>query len=157
MKHTMFTLNAAAAKLVEAYKKAITHYQTIMPLALSISADAPSDYSALQSDAASGKLAVTEAFSETAIYGKAGNVTFRIFHDYGHLIYKKEFTTSQEVELALMQWNDIAGHIEGEWRTVCYKVYIADTVEQSRHESIHGEFPKDQKAFVAKILKNGLR
>lgn len=148
-----FILSAAAAHLVQAYKKAISVYHSELPLELSVCRHAPSDYSTLYAEAKNQNiLRVTDEFSETSIYGTSGNITFRIFHDYGHLMYRKQFTTEQEVELANIQWDDIAVHIPREWRKVCKVVYLADTVEQSLYESGCGEFPKDQKEFVLGFL-----
>ena len=158
MKGTKFLLAAVAEKLVAAYKAQIEEYQTwgAKPLELGISDNAPSTYEALCEEAKKGKLTVTTEFSNTAIYGIAGNVTFRVFHDFGHLIYNKEFTTRDEVELAKIQWQDIKLHIEPEWRELVNVVYTADTVEQSQYEAEHGKFPEDQKAFVLDRLDNYL-
>ena len=155
MKGSKFLLAAIAEKLVAAYKAQIEEYQTLgaKPLELGISDNAPSTYEALCEEAKQGKLTVTTEFSNTAIYGIAGNVTFRVFHDFGHLIYNKEFTTNDEVELATMQWQDIKFRIEPEWQQICAVVYYADTVYQSRYEAEHGKFPDDQKAFVLAKLE----
>lgn len=156
MANNRFVLTACAAILVEAYKKAITEYQAIMPLALGIEHDAPETYAALCANCEAGKLVVTKAFSAFAIYGEAGNVTFRVFHDYGHLLYGKNFTTKQEVELAYLQWQDVKKHIPQEWVAVAHTVYFADTVEQSLFEQETGAFPVDQKAFVQRRLDHSL-
>lgn len=150
MHGTKFLLAAIAEKLVAAYKAQIAEYQTLgkQPLELGISDNAPSTFEALCEEAKLGRLTVTTEHSKTAIYGLSGNVTFRVFHDFGHLLYNKEFTTADEVDLATMQWQDIKYRIEPEWRHICAVVYYADTVYQSRYEAEHGEFPKDQKAFV---------
>lgn len=147
-----FVLSACAAVLVEAYKKQIAEYQTVMPLALSVSDDSPETFEGLKANAANGVLSVTSKYSEHAIYGRDGNVTFRVFHDYGHLLYNKEFTCSDEVELANIQWLDLVQYIPVEWRHVAKIVYFADTVEQSLFCEATGDFPVDQKAFVLNIL-----
>ncbi|CUR50714.1 hypothetical protein SHL_00024 [Pseudomonas phage shl2] len=151
-----FILARAACLLVDAYRKCITEYQTVMPLALGISKDAPDTFAKLKAEAAGGKLVVSPEFSETAIYGVAGNITFRVFHDYGHLIYDKEFETAQECELARIQWLDLKAHIPAEWVSVCHAVYFADTCEQSLFEASTGAFPSDQRAFVLDHLANHL-
>lgn len=148
MKGSKFLLAAIAAKLVEAYKMQIAEYQTVMPLALGVSDEAPDNYEALKAEAKQGKLRVSSEFSDTAIYGLAGNVTFRVFHDYGHLLYDAEFTTEQEESLARTQWLDVQRYIDPAWRDLCKVVYLADTVEQSLFEARTGHFPVDQKAFV---------
>lgn len=152
-----YVLSAAAAVLVSAYKDLLAEYRSIMPLETSVSADAPETFEGLKANAANGQLIITDAHSEHAIYGGAGNVTFRFFHDYGHLLYNKEFTTADEVELAQLQWADIEPVIPTEWRATCKIVYMADTVEQSLFCDRTGEFPVDQKAFVLDILNNQLK
>ena len=150
MHGSKFLLAAIAEKLVAAYKAQIAEYQTLgaKPLELGISDSAPSTFEALCEEAKQGRLTVTTEHSKTAIYGLSGNVTFRVFHDCGHLLYNKEFTTDDEVDLATMQWQDIKHRIDPEWRELASMVYYANTVYQSRYEAEHGEFPKDQKAFV---------
>lgn len=148
MKGSKFLLAAIAAKLVEAYKMQIAEYQTVYPLALGVADDAPCTYEALKTEAALGQLRVSSEFSQTAIYGLSGNVTFRVMHDYGHLLYDAEFTLEQECSLARTQWLDLKRYIDPEWRDICHVVYLADTVEQSKHEAATGAFPEDQRAFV---------
>lgn len=152
-KQNAFILAQAASHLVTAYKASIAEYQTVLPLNLSIGHDAPDNFNALKSQAACGFLKVSTEHNATSIYGAAGNLTFRVFHDYGHLLYDAEFTTEQEVSLALTQWRDLVRYIPQEWQGVCYVVYRADTVEQSAFEAKTGEFPEDQKGFVMGFLK----
>lgn len=152
-KQTRFILAHAASLLVTAYKKTITDYRECLPLDLRVSCSAPECYDDLWRDAHKGFLAVSPAFSETAIYGIAGNITFRTFHDYGHLLYRKEFVTAQEVELARLQWDDLKGYLPEGWKDICHCVYFADTVAQSNHEASFGHFPVDQRAFVGQILE----
>lgn len=150
MKQNQIILAIAAQKLVEAYGKCIEEYRSVLQLVdIKIAADAPCTYEQLTMEYDRDRiLRVTEAFSSTAIYGVAGNVTFRVFHDCGHLLYDAEFTTVQEVSLAKTQWLDVARYIEKGWQEICKVVYMADTVEQSLYEAKHGKFPEDQKGFV---------
>lgn len=143
-----FILAHAAQLLVLAYKECIAEYQQVLPLKLSIGHDAPDSYAALKSQAAQGNLKVSTEHNATSIYGASGNLTFRIFHDYGHLLYDAEFTTDQEVLLAQTQWQDLKRYIPAEWLHVCHEVYALDTIEQSLLEQRTGSFPVDQKAFV---------
>lgn len=152
MKGSKLLLSAVAAKLVAAYTQCIAEYRQVMPLATGISNGAPDTFEKLKEEARKGRLVVTTEFSDTAIYGISGNVTFRVFHDYGHLLYNKEFTTSDEVDLALTQWRDLVKYIEPEWQGICYAVYHADTVEQSQYEARTGQFPHDQRRFVLNSL-----
>lgn len=152
MKSNKYLLASTAAVLVKAYKSVIADYQKILPLDLQVSGNAPSNYDSLISEASAGLLRVTSEFSNTAIYGRDGNVTFRVMHDYGHILYKAEFTTEQEVELAKRQWVDIEKYIPQSHKKIAEVVYLADTVEQSKFEALTGEFPKDQKAFVLAFM-----
>lgn len=151
-----FILARAACLLVNAYRDCITEYRALLPLDLSISKDAPDTFAKLQAGAASGQLVVSPEHSETAIYGAAGNITFRVFHDYGHILYGKEFVTEQECELARIQWVDLKVHLPAEWHDICHVVYFADTCEQSKYEARTGQFPADQRAFVLEILNEYL-
>lgn len=146
---TRFILARAACLLVDAYKATIQEYQEALPLSLMVRPDAPDTYEALKEEAGRGILAVTSAFSETSIYGVSGNITFRVFHDYGHILYDAQFTTEDEVKLATMQWLDLKRHLPVEWLDICHAVYFADTVEQSKYEARTGHFPENQKAFVS--------
>lgn len=155
-KSTKFILARAATLLVDAYKQLITEYQKVMPLDLAVGNDAPDTYEKLWKDARWGVLKVSTEFNKTSIYGASGNLTFRIMHDYGHLLYNKQFTTSEEVELACMQWQDLRKYIPNEWVGVCHAAYMADTVNQSQYEAHHNAFPQDQKDFVACHLQDYL-
>lgn len=148
LNQTRFIVARAACLLVEAYKATISEYQQVMPLDLSAGKDAPNDYPALLADAKRGRLRVSTEHNKTSIYGGAGNISFRVFHDYGHLIYDAQFTLNDEILLASTQWHDLKRYIPSEWLAVVHEVYCADTIEQSKHEAATGEFPADQKAFV---------
>lgn len=143
-----FILARAAHLLVLAYKECIAEYQQVLPLKLSIGSDAPDTFAKLKADAALGNLKVSTEHNATSIYGAAGNLTFRIFHDFGHLLYDAKFTTNDEVLLAQTQWQDLKRYIPADWMHVCHEVYALDTIEQSLLEARTGSFPVDQKAFV---------
>ena len=153
-KQLQFILARAACLLVEAYAKLIPEYvQALGIVDLSCGADAPNTYEDLVGDFKDHKrLRVSTEHNQTSIYGAAGNITFRIMHDLGHLLYDAKFTTDDEVKLAQIQWSDLARYIPLEWKAVCGVVYAADTIEQSLHEQRTGDFPADQKAFVLGFL-----
>ncbi|WZX11467.1 hypothetical protein YZUPF006_000005 [Pseudomonas phage YZU-PF-006] len=151
-KQLQFILARAACLLVEAYTKCIAEYRTILPLDGRIGLDAPSTFEALKADAAQGFLKVSTEHNTSSIYGAAGNLTFRTFHDYGHLLYNKAFTLADEVELSRIQWQDLKGYLPAEWVDVCHCVYVADTEQQSLYEAETGDFPADQKRFVLGFL-----
>ena len=153
-KQNAFILAQAAAHLVAAYKSCITEYREILPLDGRIGLDAPSTFEDLKADAAKGFLKVSTEHNSSSIYGASGNLTFRTFHDYGHLLYNKEFTLADEVELSRMQWQDLKVYLPSEWVDVCHCVYVADTEQQSLYEAETGNFPADQKRFVLGFLAN---
>ncbi|MCO4372747.1 hypothetical protein MTR10_11930 [Staphylococcus agnetis] len=152
-KQLQFILARAACLLVEAYSRTLVEYRNILPLDGRVGLDAPSTYDGLKADAAKGFLKVSTEHNTTSIYGASGNLTFRTFHDYGHLLYARQFTTEDEVALARFQWQDLKGYLPAEWVDVCHCVYMADTVEQSLYEAQYGDFPADQKAFVLNFLQ----
>lgn len=145
-------IRAAARHLVDGYKACITEYHAQRPLELRVDREAPETYAALCLDAENGVLRVTDAHSATSIYGVAGNITFRVFHDYGHLIYERRFVTRDEIALAIHQWSELAPRIPQEWREFCRLVYLADTVCQSVYQERTGEFPADQRKFVLDVV-----
>ncbi|MGV8919526.1 MAG: hypothetical protein ACOH2R_17295 [Pseudomonas sp.] len=147
-----FILSAAAAHLVAAYRKTIAEYQALFPLALSVCPNAPDNYEALVYEAHTGALRVSPEHNKSSIYGASGNLTFRVMHDYGHLLYGKRFELADELELARIQWVDLKVHLPEGWVDVCHAVYMADTQEQSKFEAETGQFPVDQTSFVLGYL-----
>lgn len=152
-----FTFAAAAAHLVEAYKRLIPEYrqETGNPDIVVVPAPgAPSTYPELVMAVQAGCLPISSSFCDTAIYGRDGNITFRTLHDLGHYIFDLEFTLDDEVQLAVFMWADIAAYVPEEWMETCHRLYLIDTVEQSVYASLHdGQFPADQKAFAFARLK----
>lgn len=145
-------LSSAASHLVTGYKHVIASFYAKRPLILGISKDSPDTYEALIANADAGVLSVSPEFSDYAIYGKSGNATFRIFHDYGHILYGMKFTLQDEIALADILWAELEKVIQPEMREVCRVVYMADTKEQSLFCDQTGDFPVDQKTFVKKFL-----
>ena len=101
-----------------------------------------------------GRLVVALEHGESSIYGSAhANAWFRAFHDLGHLVYNRETAYEEEVSLALTQWQDL----EPTFREMgapenllqgLYRLYLFDTVAQSRYCLLTGRFPYDQAAFA---------
>lgn len=144
-----FTLSAAAAHLVDAYKKVTAEYLRDYPrLNIKVTQDGVSSFGELFHGFANGTLVINTSHSETCIYGRDGNVAFRTMHDLGHCVGHYLFIADDEVALALEQWPAVKAHLPEAWVGICERVYLADTVGQTEFEVKHGHFPADQKAFV---------
>lgn len=154
-----YTLMAAAALLVDAYKAVTAEYLAARegePLDIRISNGefvAPEDYETLCDDHAVGLLVISNEHNGTSIYGESGNIAFRTMHDLGHLFHGLTFSLADEVSLAMVQWPMIRKHIhKTEFVESCRDVFMADTVMMSLYQQRFGEFPTDQTAFIKQAL-----
>lgn len=101
-----------------------------------------------------GQLVVALEHGETSIYGGAKeNAWFRAFHDLGHLVYNREMTYADEVQLAITQWYDLAPVFAGmgaddNLLLALRRLYLIDTVGQSRYCLLTDRFPRNQSAFA---------
>lgn len=147
--------------LVHGYKTMIKRYldmpgfKGIRIFAVNKQSDAPQTLHALrESITGRRQLVVALEHGETSIYGDAkANAWFRAFHDLGHLVYNREMTYEEEVQLALTQWQDLAPVFREMGATPnliqdLYRLYLFDTVGQSRYCLLTGRFPNDQSAFA---------
>ena len=147
--------------LVHGYKAMIKEYLTLPDFkgvrifTVAKQSDAPQALHALREYVEEhGRLVVALEHGESSIYGSAhANAWFRAFHDLGHLVYNREMTYEEEVSLALTQWQDLApifremGATEVLLQDLC-RLYLFDTVGQSRYCLLTGRFPHDQTAFA---------
>lgn len=147
--------------LVHGYKAVIKQYLTmhafkgVRIFTVDKQDDAPQTLHALREYVEEHRrLVVALEHGETSIYGDAkANAWFRAFHDLGHLVYNREMTYEEEVALALTQWQDLApifremGATEVLLQDLC-RLYLFDTVGQSRYCLLTGRFPHDQTAFA---------
>lgn len=147
--------------LVHGYKAVIKQYLTmhafkdVRIFTVDKQDDAPQTLHALREYVEGhGHLVVALEHGETSIYGSAhANAWFRAFHDLGHLVYNREMTYEDEVALALTQWQDLApifremGATEVLLQDLC-RLYLFDTVGQSRYCLLTGRFPHDQTTFA---------
>lgn len=147
--------------LVHGYKALIKEYLTLPNLkgvrifTVDKQDDAPQTLHALREYVEErGRLVVALEHGETSIYGSAQmNAWFRAFHDLGHLVYNREMTYEEEVALALTQWQDLAPIFRDMGATDnlvqdLMRLYLFDTVGQSRYCLLTGRFPHDQAAFA---------
>lgn len=157
-----YTLMAAAALLVDAYKAVTAEYLAVMDQQRGSALDirisdgefvAPEDYETLCDDFAVGLLVISNDHNSTSVYGAAGNIAFRTMHDLGHLSHGLTFSLADEVSLAMVQWPLIRKHIhKTEFVEACRDVFMADTVMMSLYNERFGEFPVDQTAFIKQAL-----
>lgn len=150
--------------LVHGYKAVIKQYLT-MPAFKGVRIftvdkqdDAPQTLHALRGCVKEHRrLVVALEHGETSIYGDAkANAWFRAFHDLGHLVYNREMTYEEEVQLALTQWLDLEPIFREMGATLnliqdLFRLYLFDTVGQSRYCLLTGRFPSDQVAFVENL------
>ena len=105
--------------------------------------DAPSTLAEMQ-EAFAPDLAypVSGKHCETSIYGSvASNMAFRAWHDAMHVTFGLDAVLDDELELGLKH----VRIVQGDFPKV---LMFCDTVGQSLYESIIGDFPVNQKAFV---------
>jgi hypothetical protein len=107
-------------------------------------ADAPDEYVALQTrTAADGILTVWNGASESAIYGAAGNLAFRAWHDSIHVGRALTFAPDDEYRVA-----DIQARQSGRLARFIY----ADTAGQVAYFVQWGRFPVNQREYVRAFL-----
>lgn len=159
---TKVELSLAAQLLVQAYRQCIAVYQydneelrTLRFQVVAKQAEAPQDLTGVRAAIEAGLLPIAEEHSDHSIYGVRGNVVFRAWHDLGHYLYGLEMHADDEQKLAVRQWDDIERFIPAQYREMCKRVYLADTVGQTLLCAFSGEFPKDQREFVQWVLSHG--
>lgn len=122
----------------------LTH--RLAPTRYQASAVAPDDYVTLQTRTEhDGILTVWNGASTEAIYGPAGNVAFRAWHDSLHLRHTLTFSASDEYHVA-----DIQAAQSGRLGRYIY----ADTAGQVAYYERWGRFPTRQIAYVLAFLTN---
>ena len=85
---------------------------------------------------------VSHDFCDTSIYGSvASNMAFRAWHDAMHVTFGLDAILNDEIELGLKH----VRIVQGDFPKV---IMFCDTVGQSLYESIIGDFPTNQRAFV---------
>lgn len=150
--------------LVHGYKAMIKEYLTLPDFkgvrifTVAKQSDAPQALHALREYVKKHhRLVVALEHGETSIYGSAhANAWFRAFHDLGHLVYNRKMTYEEEVSLACTQWGDLEPTFRGMGARSnliqdLHRLYLFDTVGQSRYCLLTGRFPNDQMAFVENL------
>lgn len=105
---------------------------------------APDDYVTLQTQtAADGVLTVWNGASESAIYGREGNLAFRAWHDSIHVARSLSFDAADEYRVAERQAAQSGRLARFVW---------ADTAGQVAYYARWGRFPTNQREYVRAFL-----
>jgi len=132
----------------------------LFPRGFAVSAIAPSTFEELNTAfiwaERGGQYPVWSGGSEATIFGdREVNYAFRAWHDWTHWRGQHAFTWEGEIATA----RDQIGHIRALYGhgkvadDMCALIW-AEVVGQLHHQSLHGEFPVDQRAFVVDYLAN---
>lgn len=121
----------------------------LAPKHFKVSDSAPQTFEALKREyAETGVIHVWSGASDTTIYGDASvNHAMRAWHDALHVELDADFTLDGERRVALRQAELIG----------CSKlapIILAEVLGQVEYFQTHGQFPKDQLAFVKAYLNN---
>lgn len=127
----------------------------MFPLGFDVSPDAPSTLETLTARCGNGqRMVVWDGGSEATIYGDAAaNYAFRAWHDWHHIDGQLPFTQEGEAQACERQCADLVAvygdnDVTREW---CATIR-AEIKGQFEYAARHGDFPKDQAAFVRAYL-----
>jgi hypothetical protein len=151
------TAKASAALCAFVHEKAPPHYAT---------SDGPTSWAELRNwyqahcdrAHAYGECLVIPVFDggcDNTIYADAKtNHAFRAWHDYLHISNGYSFARGDEIKVGLMHMQQArrAGLPQSDLNMI-----IADTIGQSEYYFAHGEYVTNQSAFVAAVLRDGLK
>jgi hypothetical protein len=118
--------------------------------------EAPATYEALRERLNSGQpMMVYSGASDNTIFGdREVNWAFRAWHDWCHWKGGYDFTSEGEAAACEMQVEHIKTlYGDNEETQLWADILRAEVNGQAQYEAIHGEFPKDQKAFIREYLK----
>lgn len=162
-RHPDNTRTVIIMALLQAYQRVIRDYRDCdaLPSGLRIhfvakQEDAPQSLTELVDCVDSGHMPIAVEFGQQSIYGgELTNGVFRAFHDCGHYVHGKAMAYEDEVELALLQWEELMPHLwellPGHLHYRAKALYLADTLGQSVYCNSTGRFPADQHAFVGLV------
>jgi len=107
-------------------------------------------------------IVVSREGSDKTIYGNSYiNILARVWHDYIHLKYYKEFTEEDELFVAKIQRGEMFNTLMllGADRTIAKNasdILFADIYEQVKYYYKHGKFVDDQLNFIKNKFVNSL-
>lgn len=120
------------------------------PRGWNVSADAPSTLAELKRRAKrDGRITVSSLHSDMTIYGDPEvNFAARAWHDACHILAGAPFNDEGERAVAELQKQQLrAVYGEASSRLFC-AIVDAEVIGQLDYKATHGEFPRDQRAFV---------
>lgn len=122
-------------------------------------ATAPDDWEGLQAWARGhilgvDSLPVSNENTAHTIYSRpAVNLAFRAWHDALHIHYRLDVSHAGELAVAELHQDALRGEL-GRFEKGAADILWADTAGQTEYFSRWGQFPEDQRAFVAAFLFN---
>lgn len=162
---TVADILKAGRVLQAAYRLKLDEYQTdashpVFDTVLVADNGAPSTLAGLREVIKTGLLPVERSHCETSIYGVAGNLVFRGWHDSIHLAFDLGMCLADEIEVALIGWEEIRDTVRRALPGLTNfnfvkRVYFADTVGQSIYYNDNGCFVADQTKFVLDYVRTG--
>ena len=142
--------------LDRAFNTAVLHIASrLMPTGYDVAPIAPSSLDSLRCHvAATGRILVWSGESDRTIFADPEvNWAFRAWHDWCHLTHGLEFTTQDEVKVALVQMGHIRTLYGHDKRADRFCALIdAEVIGQIVYQQQHGEFPHDQMTFTREYL-----
>ncbi|WP_424363080.1 hypothetical protein [Methylocystis parvus] len=117
--------------------------------------DAPQTYEELiRQVEGQGVFIVWSGSSEQTIYSDPQiNFAFRAWHDWCHWRGRHDFSPAGEIAVARMQRKQlIALYGDTPHTRLWCRIIDAEVVGQMLYRQLHGDFPADQRAFVATYL-----
>jgi hypothetical protein len=101
-------------------------------------------------------LPVSDAHCERILFtSAAANHACRFWHDVNHVERRRDFSTVQEIDLALWHLDQLEHVGRGRW-SLAWQLFHADTVGQALCAAVLGSFPEDQLAFDVDCVQFGV-
>jgi len=135
----------------------LTMCSRLLPGGYDVSLAAPETYEELIAHLdAGGRMVVYSGGSERTIYGDPEvNFAFRAWHDWCHWRGRHDFSHEGERAACAMQSEHLVTLYGESPQTLRWRYILqAEIIGQREYYDRHGEFPEDQRAFVAAYLED---
>lgn len=129
----------------------------LLPCGFDVRDDAPSSYAELrQHYNATGRIAVWSGASDRTIFGDTEiNFAFRAWHDARHILGDFDFSLLGEARTCFAQIQDVERLYTGHHRLPFWRALLrAEVIGQASYAHAWGDFPADQRDFVACYLRS---